>query len=983
MRELKRVAIMLLALISVFALLDVAAYAVPPSNPHIESGTAADGGNFFEFDASYLGESGWRDLKTPPHWVVETGEVAYCLDHMADSPHNVAYGEFDPHAVYSESTYKGLLAIMEHSYPYRNAGLTDQQIKYATSNAIRSWLRESAGIGYDFMLPSNNAVRPKGSAGQSTYNFYMQLLDKARNGSVIPHYVNTRPEIIEMHVENNMLVGQVSIECGYLSGGYQINEDVLPEGVSITGYTGENWDALTVSAPIEMVGASINISDVFIGYDNRSAANIYWLDDSGGKQSVAVPVVDRMVTVTTGDLSFKSDASTVTVIKYGESEDTLLEGAVFGLYSSSDDALLEEMVTDINGQAVSGNLLIGNYYIKEITAPEGYVLSGVTYPFSITDTNQDIGIPVYNDPIKGKVSVLKTGEGNNPLQDVLFCIYDTSDNFVQEIITNEQGEATSKYLDYGDYYIKEVSAPEGYILNDENIPFSISENEETVEITITNTIIRGKLKVTKKDEEGNLLEGVVFCIYDMNDILVEELTTNAEGEAISSDLIYGEYYFKETSTIEGYVLNDEPVSFNIYEDGGIIEVELVNEKIYGQVKIIKSDNDTGAFLDGAVFELYNSQNELIETLNTDSNGYAVSNALEYGEYSIKEVRAPEGYVLNNESCAFTIVSDEETITLDITNDPIKGKVEVIKTDSETGKLLSGAVFGIYNEDDNLIQELVTDENGYLISSSLLYGQYYLKEISAPEGYILGDEIYPFSIETNNQIIHFDISNEIIKGRVEIIKTEPIHGSPLAGVKFSVYGRDDNLVEELITDENGKAVSSDLVYGDYYVQESEPINGYISNETQYRFNIGDNGEIINIAVQNTPVSGSVEVYFRHTDYGHELYDSYVYSDWVGMPYMGWVKNEGLVDRDIDGFTLVKADYPDSQKLIEGKLTITYWYEEEPVEGGWTEVAIPKTGQRYPKASYLAGIFCFIIAILIMGFSYNSVKKVKRDENSKGR
>jgi hypothetical protein len=902
---------------------------------------------------------------------------------MADSPHNVAYGEFDPHAVYSESTYIGLLAIMEHSYPYRNAGLTNQQIKYATANAIRSWLRESAGIGYDFMLLSNNAVRPKGSAGQSTYNFYMQLLDKARIGSVIPHYVNTRPEVVEMHVENNMLVGQVSIECGYLSGGYDINEDALPEGVSITGYTGGNWDTLTISAPIEMIGESISISDVFIGYDNRSAANVYWLDDSGGKQSVAVPVVDRMVSVATGDLSFKSDVSTVTVIKYGESEDVLLEGAVFGLYSSSDDALLEELVSDINGRAVSSNLLIGNYYIKEIAAPERYVLSEITYPFSIMDTDQNIEIPVYNNPIRGKVAVLKTGEDGNPLQDVLFCIYDIEGNFVQEIITDEQGKATSDYLDYGDYYIKEVSVPEGYILNDENIPFSISENEETVELTITNTLIRGNVKVTKKDEEDRLLEGVVFGIYDTNDILVEELMTNTDGVAISSDLIYGGYYLKEISTLEGYVLNDEPISFNIHEDGGIIELELVNEKIYGYLEIIKSDSDTGAFLDCAIFELYNSQNELIETLNMDSNGYAVSNALEYGEYYIKEVRAPEGYVLNNEAYSFSIVSDEETITLDITNDPIKGKVEIMKKDSEIGEKLSGAVFGIYDEDDNLIQELVTDEKGHSISSSLLYGEYHLKEISAPEGYILGDEIYPFSIETNNQIIHFDISNEIIKGKVEIIKTEPINGSPLAGVKFGIYDNDDNLIEELITDEWGKAVSSDLVYGDYYIQESEPINGYISNDTKYKFSIGDNDEIINIAVQNTPISGGVEVYFRHIDYGHELYDSYVYSDWVGMTYMDWIEDKGLVDKDIDGYTFVKADYPNSEKLTDGVITITYWYEEETIEGGWTEVAIPKTGQKYPKASYLAGIFCFIIAVLIMGVSYNSVKKVKKDENSKSR
>jgi hypothetical protein len=103
----------------------------------------------------------------------------------------------------------------------------------------------------------------------------------------------------------------------------------------------------------------------------------------------------------------------------------------------------------------------------------------------------------------------------------------------------------------------------------------------------------------------------------------------------------------------------------------------------------------------------------------------------------------------------------------------------------------------------------------------------------------------------------------------------------------------------------------------------------------------------------------------------------------MPYMAWVEDKGLLDKDIDGYTFVKADYPNSEKLIEGVLTITYWYEEEAIKGGWTEVVIPKTGQKYPKAIYLSGIFCFIIAILIMGFSYNSVKKGKNNEDSKSR
>jgi uncharacterized surface anchored protein len=685
-----------------------------------------------------------------------------------------------------------------------------------------------------------------------------------------------------------------------------------------------------------------------------------------------------MVSVATGDLSFESDASTVTIIKYGETEDTLLGNAVFGIYSSSDDSLIEQLTTDSSGQAVSGNLMIGDYYIKEIIAPEGYVLSVETYPFSITDTNQEIELFIYNDPIKGKASILKTGEQDNPLQDVLFCLYDTEDNLIQEIITDEQGIATSNYLAYGDYYLIEISAPEGYIQNGENIPFSITENEKMVELIISNTLIRGRVQIIKEDEEGNPLEGVVFGVYDTDDTLIEELTTNAEGIATSSDLVYADYYLKEISTLEGYVLNDGTFTFIIDEDGETVEFEIINEKIHGYVEVIKSDSETGMFLGGAVFELYNSHDELIETLTTDSNGYVISGALEYGDYYIKEVIGPERYVLNGELYSFSIVNDEETITIDIANDPIKGRMELIKTDTETGEKLSSAAFGIYDEDNNLIQELTTDEEGYAISSLFLYGNYYLKEITAPEGYILSDEVYPFSITINNQIVHFDISNKIIKGKVEITKTEPISGNALKGVKFGVYDSDNNLVEESITNENGIAVSLELVYGDYYIRELEALDGYISNNMEYQFCISEDGQTVELNIQNAPVCGSVEVLFRHIDYGNELYDSYVYSDWIGMPYMDWLESKGLIDKDIDGYTLIKSDYPTSKVLINGKLAITFWYDDEIIEGGWSEVAIPKTGEEYPKASYLAGILCFIIAILIMGVSYNSEKRGKKDE-----
>ena len=160
-----------------FCLSITTAYATPPSNPHIGSGTNADGGFYFQ----YYGSSGiWKDLNTPPHWVIETSEVAYCVDHKADSPSgNETYSAFNPQSLYSPTTYYGLLAILKAGYPYKTGGLSASQARYATANAIRAWLSESAGIGYNFMTLSRGLVRPK-SGQQATYDFMVSLVEKAR-----------------------------------------------------------------------------------------------------------------------------------------------------------------------------------------------------------------------------------------------------------------------------------------------------------------------------------------------------------------------------------------------------------------------------------------------------------------------------------------------------------------------------------------------------------------------------------------------------------------------------------------------------------------------------------------------------------------------------------------------------------------------------------------------------------------------------------
>jgi hypothetical protein len=180
---------------------------------------------------------------------------------------------------------------------------------------------------------------------------------------------------------------------------------------------------------------------------------------------------------------------------------------------------------------------------------------------------------------------------------------------------------------------------------------------------------------------------------------------------------------------------------------------------------------------------------------------------------------------------------------------------------------------------------------------------------------------------------------------------------------------------MVTDIEGIAIYNDLVFGEYYLCELSSQTGYIQEDRRYKFHISQDDETIQLIVLNMPVAGSIEVFFKDINTGHELYDKHVFSDCVGLSYMDWIKDKGLNDMNIEDYSFVKGDYPSSKVFVEGMLTITYWYEKEAENNNWSGFFIPKTGQKYPKVYYFVGIMCFILVIFIAGISYCVSKKDK--------
>ncbi|MDA1867284.1 SpaA isopeptide-forming pilin-related protein [Bacillus cereus] len=354
----------------------------------------------------------------------------------------------------------------------------------------------------------------------------------------------------------------------------------------------------------------------------------------------------------------------------------------------------------------------------------------------------------WNKPSTGKVKIKKVDSNNDnkKLVGAKFHIEDSNKKVVGELVTNEEGEVISKDLPIGNYTIVEVEAPKGYELLKEKITVKI-QKDAVVEIKIGNKKLpdpMGKMKLVKVDisDKNKKLAGAKFHIEDSNKKVVGELLTNEEGEAISKDLPIGNYTIVEVEAPKGYELLKEKITVKVEKDA-VVEIKIGNKKLpdpMGKMKLVKVDiSDKNKKLAGAKFHIEDSKGKIVGELVTNEEGEVVSKDLPKGNYTIVEVEAPKGYELLKEKITVKVEKDA-VIEIKIGNkklpDPT-GQFEIEKVDDKDSELkLKGAVFQVLDKEGKELSRLTTDEKGKVISSQLVLGKYTIKEIKAPNGYML-------------------------------------------------------------------------------------------------------------------------------------------------------------------------------------------------------------------------------------------------------
>ena len=464
-----------------------------------------------------------------------------------------------------------------------------------------------------------------------------------------------------------------------------------------------------------------------------------------------------------------------------------------------------------------------------------------------------------------EIEVIKTdNETGERIAGVLFGLYKDGTE-ISRATTDANGQASFDRLMPGKYIIKEISNLDNYVINTQDFEVNVKFGEKST-INITNEKKKGQIKVVKIDKDNNevKIEGVTFKIYDELGREVDTLITDTNGEAISKLLPVGQTYtLKEISTLDNYVINTQDFKVDV-KFGEISTVNVTNEKKKGQIEVIKIDKDYNEIkLEGVTFEILDKSENIVDTLVTDTNGKAISKLLPIdNEYTIREKETRKEYILTKK-IEKVILKENEIRKITFENEIKKGNLKIYKIDKDNKKIaLGGVEFELFsNEFNKVIGKYLTDANGEILIENLRIGEYKLHELKTNKWYNLSDNDNQQIIINWNETTNTTVENEKQKGQIKVIKIDKDNNEvKLKGVKFNVLDEDGNILETIITNENGEAFTKEYPVRDFeklILQEVETLKEYKLNTQKKTIELKAN-EITNVTFENEVKKGKIKI-----------------------------------------------------------------------------------------------------------------------------
>ena len=733
------------------------------------------------------------------HYINE--HVVYCLEHTMNSPgikdnpegpYKVVdlaqYGQTQGYTgiIYSEKTMHAIGWVLRHTFPFMGIDRYEDEClewsRAAGQFAIREVIKQLEGSQYvrDYWR-MDDFYRATGQAPKEYLEYARWLAANALT------YAQMTGEITVSNVS-------VSVANGVCTGTATLTTDAprirIRRSVgTITGYTGgedgtyvylNSGDTITVS----QAGSGFSFTAESVSTEELEANFLVAVPDAN-VQKVVIPQRGAPYPLKSMEIRFDMPNGALVVTKTDAASGAVLAGATFELTNAS-GTVVATQTTDADGTAHFDNLSAGNYTVREINAPTGYLVA-VPDSQSVTVTaGETTGAAFADERIRGRIRIAKTDSlTKEPLAGAEFTITRTDGTGAPIVLTTDaNGYAETDWLDYGRYRVTESKVPAHYETSGFSTEIDCTENGKTYLIEVENEPTKGFIQIVKTDAlDGRPIEDVQFDIVDAGSNVVGTMTTDANGAATSPALFKGQYTVREHENPTGYVaeLAQQDTAVNPDET---TYLGASNQPIQGRIRIVKRDQLTKGLLAGAEFTVTRlsglpshqgaGDGEVVAVITTDADGVAETGWLTWGTYRVTESKVPEHFV--DAGFSADIVIDEEnfkTCELEVENEPTKGFIRLTKTDRANGNPIAGVKFDIYENDEYgnaLVGRMTTGVDGVAISEPLRKGRYIVREHGATKGYVF-EEIALDATVKPDETTDLAATNQPVRVKIRIYKRD--------------------------------------------------------------------------------------------------------------------------------------------------------------------------------------------------------------------
>ena len=680
------------------------------------------------------------------------GTVVYCMDINKNTTQNTT--------VYlTKELDAGMAYLVQNGYPHKSFTGDGNKDRYITQMAVWWYLDETTG--------SSNLWYSAKYTSYDPYNlrsYVKNLVAAAKNARTAGYPVKTISASI---AKKQMTIGQT--KKYYISdaitvnapGNYTVSLSGAPSGSFAADAKGNIKTTFSASekfnvyVPVTSVNNSltnlkVNISSSYSynrAYEYR-ANNAYV---QNVMPTYLYPVTKQVSTSI--DLSiFKSK---VTITKVDGDTNKQLAGATLVLKDANGNVVTQWVTT--GSVHVVENLPKGTYTLQEIKAPAGYDLNTEVQKFTITDTNREMVLKLYNHHFDN-VKIIKLDKKTNKA--VAGAVIAIKNSKGEEVTRFESTTSykTLGYLPKGEYTAQEVKAPEGYKLDSTPIKFTITNKNKKIELKLYNEQEQRIVRIIKLDKSNNNkpLAGATLVVKNSKGEEVAKWVTTKDYK-VFTNLPKGDYTVQEVEAPNGYVLDTTPLKFTVTGKKQDVKLKLYNKLENRTVRIIKLDkSNKNKPLAGATLVVKNSKGEEVARWVTTTD-YKVFTNLPKGDYTVQEVEAPNGYVLDTTPLKFTVTGKKQDVELKLYNKVKPKSVSILKVDSATGEAISGAVLVIKDSNGKEIARFTTTTQAYVISN-IEKGTYFVSEVAAPEGYDLSYEVVSFEVTDSEEPISVTFKN---------------------------------------------------------------------------------------------------------------------------------------------------------------------------------------------------------------------------------